>query len=122
VLRQVIGRCVVVGVVASGIGAAAASPSSAMPRDVCMDEVNYWEQHSWLQQMQIDTFDISVAWGAAVHEVNPVSGESWTANLPSGYETVFTQADYIARFATAYNNADHAQYALDAFEANNAPC
>jgi hypothetical protein len=106
---------------AGGTVAGVASPSSAMPRDVCMDEAHYLQQLSWYEVMELRAFDTFAAWGAAVHETNPVSGESWTANLATGYQTVFTQADYSNRMSTANHNYVNAQLARMAFEATE-PC
>jgi hypothetical protein len=121
-VNRTIGMCVISALLVSGTTVAIAGPSSAMPRDTCLDEQHYLEQDAWYQGAEFHALDIAMAWGAAAHEVNPVSGESWTANLPSGYETVFTQADYSARRTSAYNSWLHAQNATMDFEANYVPC
>jgi hypothetical protein len=116
-VRRIIGKLVVAALLSGGAVASTASPSSALPRDTCMDEVQYFQALSWYQNMEFHALDVATAWGAAVHEVNPVSGESWTANLPGGYQTVFTQADYNSRFNSAYASYLNAAYATVAFEA-----
>ena len=121
-MRRIIGKVLVTAAIAGTTAAWVAGPSSAMPRDECMDEVHYFQQLSWYETMEAGAFDVFAAWGAAAHEVNPVSGESWTANLPSGYQTVFTQADYTARFNTADVNYLRAQSATQAFEASAVLC
>ena len=87
-----------------------------------MDAVNYWAQVSWNDQRENDTFDIVTAWGSAFHEINPVSGEMWTATLPTGEVTVFTQTDYNSKYQSAVNDYLRAQSASVTFADQNWPC
>jgi hypothetical protein len=120
-MKRFLATVMTAAAIAGGTVAGVPSPSSAMPRDACLDEAHWQQQMSWYEVMELRAFDTFAAWGAAVHESNPVSGESWTANLATGYQTVFTQADYSSRLSTANHNYGNAQLARMEFEAT-APC
>lgn len=94
-VKRLIGKLVVAGLLASGAGVATAGPSSAVPRDVCMDEANYMQQESLFQTAEDDAFDVYTAWQNAEHYTNPVSGEeTWAADLPTGTVYVHTLGSY----------------------------
>jgi hypothetical protein len=123
-VKRLIGQFLVAGLLASGGAVALAGPSSAMPRDVCLDEQHYFQQVDWYEAMLSGEFDVMLSWGAPSYSQNPVSGlETWSTTLPSG---TYVEVHMLAAVRSAQANAsaafDHTYYQYSEFLANNAPC
>jgi hypothetical protein len=111
-LKRLMGKFLVLGLLSGGAVFAAASPSSAARDNPCMDQANFDSQYQWLQDTAYDFLYIQAAWENAYYFSNPLTGyQTWYAD-PSGTGNlweVHTLADYLATVSKARYRADNAQ-------------
>jgi len=118
-MKSTIGKLLAVLLLASGLGLLAASPSSALPRDICMEEAEYLHADSWYQAQTINYFDVMMGWVNADHYTNPLSGqETWTAN--GVY--VYSLADYDHKLSSSQYDYGHSYAQMLNFENNTNVC
>src|SRR5436190_258608 len=97
-MKRMIGQLVVAGLLSGGAMFAAASPSSALPDNRCMDEQHYVQQVQWYEDWTFSYFVSLEAWQNADHFVNPLSGqETWAADVSGNIVMVNTYTDYVGR-------------------------
>ena len=72
----------------------AAGPSSALPRDVCMDQLHYWQKVSWYEARASDASAVLDAWQGAAMGADSSGATSWSVNLPTGTIVVTSIYDY----------------------------
>jgi hypothetical protein len=111
-VKSLIGKFLVAGLLSGSALFAAASPSSALPRDPCMDQTNYDLQYQYYEDTAFHYYDVWDAWQNADHYVNPLSGqEVWSADEFGFIVSVYRYQDYTLmlsgaqnRYNTAYAN------------------
>jgi hypothetical protein len=109
-VKQIIGKVMAVASLVAGATIVTAGPSSALPRDVCMDQLHYWQKVSWYEDHAADAAEILYAWQDASFTTNAGGASVWNVNLPTGTVVVTSFFDYAwgtqkaqAGFQTALN-------------------
>jgi 1,4-alpha-glucan branching enzyme len=123
-LKRRFGNFVVAGLLAGGAAVGMASPSSAMPRDPCMDVDNYLTRVGWLTDSLNYYAEVEAAWE------NPTrtwDNNAWDwrykAFLPNNHEQVVIGADaYNSRLQSATMDYNVASNRLVDFTASTVVC
>jgi hypothetical protein len=122
-LKRVICRFLVTGLLSGGAVFVAASPSSALPRNACMDQAHYNQQVQWYADWAFNYFSSLMAWQNAAHYINPLSGqETWAADVSGNILKVYTYADYVGRVDKAQYDSDAAYAHLTDFLESTTVC
>jgi len=121
-LKRVIGRLVVVGLLSTGVALVEASPSSALPRNGCLDEAHWWAQVSQLSQAAEHAYEDYTLWqNANIYDYN--GQQRWYVILDNGH--VVDSDDFGALHSqqlTQYNRWQSASSAALDFYNNMAIC
>lgn len=108
-------KVLVPALVAVAATVAVASPSSALQRDVCMDQLHYWQKVSWYENRTYDAAEVLMAWQDAATSVNAAGSTEWTVLLPTGPVTATSIFDYsygLGRADFAWQTAHSAELAF----------
>jgi hypothetical protein len=111
-LKRLMGRFLVLGLLSGRAIFAAAAPSAAVRNDPCLNQANYDAQYQWLEDTAYDFLYIQAAWENAYYFINPLTGyETWYADLAGtgNYWEVHTLNDYQYQVNRAAYRADNAQ-------------
>ena len=122
-MRRIIGHLLVVGVLSTCAGVAAAGPSSAMPRDPCMDEINWWSKLSQLTQEAEHAYSDYVLWEDANVYTDLAGNQRYYVTLDNGQ--IVDSDDFNALHthqAVTYNTWQSASGAALDFYNNQAMC
>ena len=112
-LTRHVGRVVAAGIVCSGIAVAVARPSSAKPRNACLDEAHWWAQLSQLTTSASVDWDAYQSWQDAEIHPNEDGTSYYVVHFTNGNTVAGTRLDDIpeqgnlwyGRWTTASNAA-----------------
>ena len=122
-LKRLIGKFLVAVLLSGGAMLVAAGPSSALPRDSCMDEAHYVQQVQWYTDSAFNYFSSLMGWQNADHYINPLSGQQiWAADVSGTILNVYTYADYVGRVDKAQYDSDTAYARLADFVDTTTVC
>jgi len=120
-LNRLTGRLLVAGMLSTGVALAGAAPSSALPRDPCMDEIHWWEQMSALTQQAETAWTVMDAWNNATPGDDGNFHAVWTAHLP-GQDVTVDFSEYQQQTSLAYSAWTVASNRAITFMNNTAMC
>ena len=107
------GRSLILAVLVAGVTVATTGPSSAQPRDVCMDQVHYMQMQSDYESMSDFYWDRLVAWWNPDFYIDANAGvDHYLVALDTGTIDVAGQGAWTAGVddATANFNRNWASY------------